>query len=319
MTVGGPTITLSNGVEMPQVGLGTWQSTPAEVKAAVIAAVEAGYRLIDTATVYANEGAIGEAILELIEAGKIKREELFITTKLWATHLHPNDTESALRESLRLLKLDYVDLYLAHMPACFNHDMTEQNHSVTVEDVWKGLEGVYKKGLTKAIGISNFSGEQIERIMKTATVPIHNLQVELHLYFPQHDLHDICKKHNISLTSYATLGSPGRVNFSLPSGAKLEWAPAANDLDNPNVKKLAEKYNKTPAQILLRYVMDRNIAVIPKSVNASRIAENFNVFDFALDQQEIKELEATPHRQRLFLQDFMEGHPEDAFPSERRR
>ncbi|KAK6760465.1 hypothetical protein RB195_021797 [Necator americanus] len=304
MTVGGPTITLSNGVEMPQVGLGTWQSTPAEVKAAVIAAVEAGYRLIDTATVYANEGAIGEAILELIEAGKIKREELFITTKLWATHLHPNDTESALRESLRLLKLDYVDLYLAHMPACFNHDMTEQNHSVTVEDVWKGLEGVYKKGLTKAIGISNFSGEQIERIMKTATVPIHNLQVELHLYFPQHDLHDICKKHNISLTSYATLGSPGRVNFSLPSGAKLEWAPAANDLDNPNVKKLAEKYNKTPAQILLRYVMDRNIAVIPKSVNASRIAENFNVFDFALDQQEIKELEATPHRQRLFLQDF---------------
>ncbi|EPB76298.1 oxidoreductase, aldo/keto reductase family protein [Ancylostoma ceylanicum] len=153
--------------------------------------------------------------------------------------------------------------------------MTEQNRSVTVLDVWKGLEGVYKKGLAKSIGVSNFSGEQIERIMKTATVPIHNLQVELHLYFPQHELQEVCKKHNISVTSYATLGSPGRVNFSLPSGAKLEWAPAPNDLEDPNVKKLAEKHKKTPAQILLRYVMDRNIAIIPKSVNPSRIVENF--------------------------------------------
>ncbi|RCN32339.1 oxidoreductase, aldo/keto reductase family protein [Ancylostoma caninum] len=318
MTVGGPTITLSNGVKMPLVGLGTWQSTPDEVKAAVKAAIETGYRLIDTAACYQNEGAIGEAIQELIQAGKIKREDLFITTKLWATHLHPDDTEPALRESLRLLKLDYVDLYLAHMPVCFNHEMTEQNRSVTVLDVWRGLEGVYKKGLAKSIGVSNFSGEQIERIMKTATVPIHNLQVELHLYWPQHELHEVCKKHNISVTSYATLGSPGRVNFKLPSGAKLEWAPAPNDLEDPNVKKLAEKHKKTPAQILLRYVMDRNIAIIPKSVNPSRIVENFQVFDFSLSPEEIKELESTPHRQRLFLQDFMEGHPEDPFVSERK-
>ncbi|ETN80363.1 oxidoreductase, aldo/keto reductase family protein [Necator americanus] len=262
MTVGGPTITLSNGVKMPQVGLGTWQSSPAEVKGAVKAAIEAGYRLIDTAACYQNEGAIGDVIHELIQAGKVKREDLFITTKLWVTHLHPDDIESAIRESLRLLQLDYVDLYIPHMPTCFN--------------------------------------------------------VELHLYWPQHELHEICKKHNISITSYATLGSPGRVNFKLPSGVKLEWAPAPADMDDPNVKKLAEKYKKTPAQILLRYVMDRNIAVIPKSVNPSRIVENFQVFDFKLTPDEIKELETTPHRQRLFLQDFMEGHPEDAFASERK-
>ncbi|VDM74526.1 unnamed protein product [Strongylus vulgaris] len=306
MTVGGPTIKLSNGQEMPQ-------STPDEVKAAVKVAIEHGYRLIDTAACYGNEGEIGDAIEELIHDGKIKREDLFITTKLWATHLHPDDTEPALRESLRKLKLDYVDLYLAHMPACFNktqlensheHEMTEHNKSVTVLDIWKGLEGVHNKGLTKAIGVSNFSGEQIERIMKSASVPIHNLQVELHLYWPQHELQEVCKKHNISLTSYATLGSPGRVNFSLPSGAKLEWAPAPNDLEDPNVKKLAEKYKKTPAQILIRYVMERNIAVIPKSVNAGRIQENFNVFDFSLTPEEVKELESTPHRQRLFLQDL---------------
>ncbi|KAK6038808.1 oxidoreductase, aldo/keto reductase family protein [Cooperia oncophora] len=219
MTVGGPTITLSNGIQMPQVGLGTWQSRPDEVKAAVKTAIETGYRLIDTAACYENEGAIGEAIKELIEDGKITREELFITTKLWLTHCHPDDAETGIRESLRLLQLDYVDLYLAHFPTCFNHDMSEQNHSVTVEDIWRGLEGLYNKGLTKAIGVSNFNGEQIERILKTATVPIHNLQVELHLYWPQHELHDVCKKHNISVTSYGALGSPGRVNFSLPSGA----------------------------------------------------------------------------------------------------
>ncbi|KAK5969337.1 Oxidoreductase [Trichostrongylus colubriformis] len=253
------------------------KSKPEEVKDAVKAAVEAGYRLIDTAACYENEGAIGETIKELIQAGKVKREDLFITTKLWVTHLHPDDTEAGIRESLRLLQLDYVDLYLAHFPTCFNHDMSAQNHAVTVQDIWRGLEGVYRKGLAKAIGVSNFSGEQIERVIKTASVPIHNCQVELFLYWPQHELHDVCKKHNISVTSYGSLGSPGRVNFVLPTGAKLDWAPAPDPFEDENVKNLAKKYSKTPAQILLRYVMDRNIAVIPKSVKQSRIVENFQV------------------------------------------
>ncbi|PIO66493.1 oxidoreductase, aldo/keto reductase family protein [Teladorsagia circumcincta] len=248
MVIGGPTITLSNGTKMPQVGLGTWQSKPEEVKAAVKTAVEAGYRLIDTATCYENENAIGDAIKELIQEGKVTREELFITTKLWLTHLHPDDTETGIRQSLDRLQLDYVDLYLAHFPTCFNHDMTEQNPSVTVQDIWRGLEGVYKKGLTKAVGVSNWNGEQIERVLKTASVPIHNLQVELYLYWPQHELHEVCKKHNISLTSYGSLGSPGRVNFSLPSGAKLVWASAPNPFEDENVKNLAKKYTKTPAQ-----------------------------------------------------------------------
>ncbi|PIO57505.1 oxidoreductase, aldo/keto reductase family protein, partial [Teladorsagia circumcincta] len=120
MTVGGPIITLSNGVQMPQVGLGTWMCSPAEAKAATKTAIETGYRLIDTAACYGNEEAIGEAIKELIQAGKVKREELFITTKLWATHFHRDDVEGATRESLRRLQLDYIDLYLAHAPACFN-------------------------------------------------------------------------------------------------------------------------------------------------------------------------------------------------------
>ncbi|KAK5985657.1 Alcohol dehydrogenase NADP+ A [Trichostrongylus colubriformis] len=279
---------------------------PAEAKTAVKAAVETGYRLIDTATVYANESAIGARIYNL-------------TSFLFATHLHPNDTEGMLRISLRLLQMDYVDLYLAHVPTCFNHRITAPNHSVTVQDVWRGLEGVYKKGLTKAIGVSNFNGEQIERIMKTASVPIHNCQVELHLYWPQHELQEICKKHNISLTSYASLGSPGRVNFLLPTGSKMHWDPAPNALEDENVKTLAEKYSKTPAQILLRYVMSRNIAVIPKSVNASRIKENFQATDFELTPEDVKLLDSTKHRQRLFWLDFMKGHPEDSFAAERKK
>ncbi|KAK6014960.1 oxidoreductase, aldo/keto reductase family protein [Ostertagia ostertagi] len=116
----GPTITLSNGHKMPQVGLGTWQSSPAEVKAAVKAAIAAGYRLIDTAAVYENEDAVGEAVNEMIDEGKVSRPDLFITTKVWITHEHPDDTEGAIRESLRKLNMNYVDLYLSHMPTCFN-------------------------------------------------------------------------------------------------------------------------------------------------------------------------------------------------------
>ncbi|VDP06486.1 unnamed protein product [Heligmosomoides polygyrus] len=317
MTIGGPTITLSNGLKMPQVGLGTWQSPPSEVKVAVKTAIETGYRLIDTAAVYGNEGAIGETIKDMMKAGKIKREELFITTKLWATHLHPDDAETAIRESLRLLQLDYVDLYLAHMPTCFDHEMSKPNPSVKVEDVWRGLEGVHAKGLAKAIGVSNWNIEQIERVVKTAKVPIHNCQVELHLYWPQHELQETCKKHNISLTSYASLGSPGRVKCQ-PPGMKLNWAPCPNPFDDPHVKDLAKKYSKTPAQVLLRYVMDRNIAVIPKSVTPSRIVENFQLFDFSLTADDLKLLESSKHRQRLFMQEFMEGHPEDPFKAERK-
>ncbi|VDO93277.1 unnamed protein product [Heligmosomoides polygyrus] len=167
--------------------------------------------------------------------------------------------------------------------------MSKQNLSVTVQDIWCGLEGVYAKGLAKAIGVSNWSIEQIERVMKIAKVPIHNCQVECHLYWPQHELHDTCKKYNISFTSYASLGSPGRVKCQ-PKGMKIHWAPAPNAFEDPHVKELAKKYSKTPAQL----------------------------FDFALTVDDIKLLESTKHRQRLFMQEFFAGHPEDPYKTERK-
>jgi len=314
---GGPRIKLANGILMPQVGLGTWQSKAGEVEAAVRTAIDAGYRLIDTAGGYGNEGEIGKVLHEYFANGKLKREEIFITTKLWCTSLQPENVELGLRNSLKNLQLDYVDLLLAHMPVAYNSDMTELDHNVKVEDTWKALEDLYARGLVNAIGVSNYSCEQMERLVKVAKVKPHNLQVEAHLYWPQFELHDICKENGISFTSYASLGSPGRVDFVLPNGIKPDWPPAPNPLEDPLVKKLAEKYHKGPGHILLRYLMDRGIAVIPKSVNADRIRQNFELFDFALTKDELDQLNKVKPRQRLFWQEFMIGHAEDPYVKER--
>ena len=312
------TLKLSNGIEMPIFGLGTWQSGREEVINAVRTAVLDGYRLIDTATCYQNEDAIGEALQQLFKEGVIKREDIFITTKCWTTHLAPENQEEGIRESLQRLKLDYVDLYLAHMPGAFNKDMSEQRKDVTVEDLWKGFESLYEKKLARAIGVSNFSLEQIERIMKVAKVPIHNQQVELHLYFQQKQMVEACKKHGISVTAYSPIGSPGRVHFVLPNGYKPEWPAAPSPLEDSVVVKLAEKYSRTPAQILLRHLMQHGIAVIPKSTNDKRIKENHGVYDFEISDEDIKKLDSAPQNERMFWQDFLVGHPEDPFKNERK-
>jgi diketogulonate reductase-like aldo/keto reductase len=312
------TLKLSNGVEMPIFGLGTWQSSREEVINAVRTAIIDGYRLIDTAACYQNEEAIGQAIQELIQEKVIKREDLFITTKCWTTNLVPENQEEGLRESLEKLKLDYVDLYLSHMPGAFNKDMSEQRKDVTVEDLWKGFESLYEKKLARAIGVSNFSIEQVERIMKIAKVPIHNHQVELHLYFQQNPLVDVCKKHDITVTAYAPLGSPGRTKFVLPNGYRPEWPAAESPLEDSVVLELAKSYNRTPAQILLRHLMQKGIAVIPKSTNQRRISENHGVYDFELSEKDMKKLDSAPQNGRMFLQDFLVGHPEDPFAEERK-
>ncbi|GMR60068.1 hypothetical protein PMAYCL1PPCAC_30263, partial [Pristionchus mayeri] len=313
-----PTLKFSNGVEMPVIGLGTWQSSGDEVRHAVeVAITEENYPLIDTAEIYGNEEIIGDALHKIFTDGKKTRDDVFITTKLWPNNLHPDRSQRAALECLARLRLARVDLLLAHFPIVNDADGNEHGASVTVEDVWRGLESIYDKGLARAIGVSNFSVQQIERIMKIARVPIHNAQNELHLYFPQHDLAEMCKKHRIILTSYGSLGSPGRSNFTLPTGEKWDWADAPSALDDPTVKKLAAKYGKTPAQVLLRYVIERGIAVIPKSISSARIHENIDVFSFELSKEEVGALETAKHRQRLFLFPFMEGHPEDPFKADR--
>uniref|UniRef100_A0A0K0EZD2 Alcohol dehydrogenase [NADP(+)] (inferred by orthology to a human protein) n=1 Tax=Strongyloides venezuelensis TaxID=75913 RepID=A0A0K0EZD2_STRVS len=305
-------IKLSNGLKMPLLGLGTWQAQSKEMEVALKVALDNGYRLIDTAKIYGNETIIGKVLKEYINSGKLTRDDVFVTTKLWCTHNKPTYIESELIESLRRLQLEYVDLYLVHFPTCFNQAGTAFDKTVKVEDTWRGMEAVYEKGLTKSIGISNFSNEQIERIMKIAKVPIHNSQVEVNLYWPQFEHQEVCKKYNISLTAYAPIGSPGRYNYKA-----INWGETKDVLEDKIVIELGKKYNKTPAQILLRHLIQRDIAIIPKSSNRNRIIQNSQIFDFEIDDSDMERLNSIPFRQRIFKQEFMIGHPEDSFISER--
>ncbi|KAI1701719.1 aldo/keto reductase family domain-containing protein [Ditylenchus destructor] len=328
-----PTVRFSNGVVMPIIGLGTWQSPPGLVEPAIEAAVAAGYRNIDTAEHYENEEAIGNALQSLFKNGTIKREDIFVTTKLIETGFRKEDVEPFLREQLRRLKLDYVDLYLMHFPTALlkpNHTIDETvkakgidplrllTADVTVkpEDTWQGMEGVYNKNLTRSIGISNFNSSQIQRLLKIAKVPIHNLQVECHVHFIQRELLELSKQNNISMTCYAPLGSPGLPKWLHPD-SPYPWPPGPKPLLNPEVLKLSGKYGKPPASILLRYLIQRGNIVIPKSVQPERIRENIQVFDFKLTDQEMDKLSQSQPQQRIFTQQWMIGHPEDPLASER--
>ncbi|KAI1714146.1 aldo/keto reductase family domain-containing protein [Ditylenchus destructor] len=304
-------ITLSNGVKLPRLGLGTaFADKPSEFKIALRAALDTGYRYIDTAFAYNNENVIGEVLQEYFGAGKLKREDVFITTKL--PYTGHGDVDHWLKKSLEHLKTDYVDLYLIHCPMpskviaewdgnLLNMDGKFGPDLIPLIDTWRELEKQYKAGRAKAIGVSNFNAKQLQDIYDQAEVKPHNLQVELHIMNPQHELVALCKKLNISVTSYGTLGSPGTPMFR--GGAQ------ANLMEHPLVKEMAKKYNKSPAQIILRQVIQRGISVIPKSTNPARLKGNIDVFDFEISNDDMKRFDEIKERFRLFPFDFNRHHP----------
>ncbi len=251
-------IKLSDGNLMPQLGLGVWQASHDEVVPAVQKALEAGYRSVDTASIYKNEDGVGEA---LANAG-IARDELFITTKLWNADQH--DPRSALQASLKKLRLDYIDLYLIHWP------VPVQDNYV---DAWKGMIELQKEGLIKSIGVCNFNVEHLQRIIdETGVTPVIN-QIELHPLLQQRQLHAWNATHKIQTESWSPLAQGGEGVF-----------------DQKLIRSLADKYGKTPAQIVIRWHLDSGLVVIPKSVTPSRIVENFDVWDFRLDKDEIADI-----------------------------
>jgi len=244
---------------------------------------------------------------------------MFITTKLHIQFMHKEDVVPMLKKQLVLLKLDYVDLYLVHGPLPLKkvegnlfpmEDGCVVADQVDHAETWKAMEDCLKLGLTKHIGLSNFTGKMVENVCKKATVKPHNLQSECHAYWPQFELQETCKKHGISFTSYGPIGSPGLGNFSF-SGKPEDRAAEKPKLllEEELVQKLAKKHNKTPAQILLRWLIQRDICVIPKSVNPERIKENFNVFDFKLDDADFKSLCGFPPH-KLFNAPIFKKHPQ---------
>ncbi|XP_061187904.1 aldo-keto reductase family 1 member B10-like [Saccostrea echinata] len=312
------TIQLNNGKEMPIIGLGTWQSPKDEVKAALLAALDAGYRHIDTAYSYMNEDAIGEALQEIFKSGKVKREDLFIVTKLPLIHMDPKLVKRSLELSLKNFQLSYLDLYLVHFPIPLEYDgddtnVVPQNESGNWKGAdkwdllgtWKAMEDLVDLGLTKSIGVSNFSISQVERICKVAKhKPVTN-QVECHIYLPQTELVEACKKLGITITAYSPFGSPGRPAF-------IKQADDPVVMEDPVILKLAEKCGKTPAQVILRNLIQRGMIVIPKSTNPERIRSNLQVFDFSLSKEDMEEIDKIKTRHRYF--DFMgamfKDHPE---------
>jgi diketogulonate reductase-like aldo/keto reductase len=268
-----PLVTLNNGTKMPAIGLGVLgRDTPDLVAPAVEQAIATGYRLIDTAASYRNEKQVGEGI----ERSGIDRSEVFVTTKLWLTQYGYEEALRGFDASLRRLRLDYVDLYLLHWPLPSNFEATIQSY--------RAAEKLLKDGRARAIGVSNFSPGHLRKLLEHAeTMPAVN-QIELHPFFNQRVAREAHARLGIRTQAWSPLGGSVRL-FGHPSNS-------GEPLVNSAITALAKKHSKTPAQIILRWHIEHNICVIPKSFRAARIVENFDVFDFTLSAKEVAEIDA---------------------------
>lgn len=253
-----PIVTLNDGNTIPQLGFGVWQ-VPDDVTAEVVStAIAAGYRSIDTAVVYENEAGVGAAL----ERSTVPREQLFITTKVWNSQQGYDKTLRAFDKSLSRLGLDYLDLYLIHWP--------KPSQDLYAE-TWRALVELKRQGRVRSIGVSNFNIEHLQRIVDdSGIVPAIN-QVELHPRFQQKTLREFHQRHNIATESWSPLGQ-GQL------------------LQDATIVALAQKHGRSPAQVIIRWHLDSGLVVIPKSVTPARIRENFNVFDFKLDADDLKKL-----------------------------
>jgi len=311
-----PTIKLSNGLNFPVLGLCTWNSPPGQVAQAVKDAIDAGYRHIDGAHLYENEHEVGAGINAKISEGVVKREDIWITSKLWNSSHDPKEVRNALTHTLKQLNLKYIDLYLIHWP--FGYKMTKDlvprnengeiiHSNFDLKDTWKAMEELVDAGLTKAIGVSNFNMKQVDYVYANARIkPVVN-QIELHPYLLCKELVKHCQSKKIVITAYCPLGSPGRP-WATPDDRVL--------MKEPKLLAIAKKYNKTPAQILIRYQIDIGHVVIPKSVTKDRIISNLNVFNFKLTAEDIKEIESFGYVERICKMVGDEGAEEYPFKDE---
>ncbi|UXU49485.1 aldo/keto reductase [Staphylococcus arlettae] len=265
---------LNNGYPMPKIGLGVYKITDNEMATAIESALEVGYRAFDTAYLYDNEVALGR----VLKQSEIARDSLFITSKLWNDYQGFESTLEQFNQSLERLGTDYLDLYLIHWP-CAEDDLFIESY--------KALEQLYEEGKVLAIGVCNFTKEHLEKLMDaTDIVPAVN-QVEVHPYFNQQQLQDFCDDNDIAVTA---------------------WMPLMRNrglLDDPVIVEIAKRYNKTPAQVVLRWHLAHNRLIIPKSKTPERIEENFNIFDFNLEVTDIAEIDALNRNDR-------QGHDPDS-------
>ena len=261
-------VTLNNGIKMPILGYGVYQVTKEECERCVLDALDAGYRLIDTAQSYFNEEEVGNAI---VKSG-IPRNEIFLTTKVWIEHYGYEETIKSVEESLRKLKSDYLDLVLLHQPFS------------DVYGAYRALEELYKQGKIRAIGISNFYADRMVDLASFAKIKPMVNQMEIHIFNQQKELKEWADKYDIQGEAWGPFGEGRKGTF-----------------DNEVIQEIASKYNKTTAQVMLRWQIQRGIVVIPKSVHKERMIENLNVFDFNLTNEDIQKIAGLDHNESSFF------------------
>lgn len=260
-------VTLNNGVNIPTIGYGTYKASEDEVLYSVINAINNGYRLIDCASFYQNQVAVGKAI----KASRINRNELFITSKVWNTERGYTNTIKSFNKTLEELGVEYLDLFLIHWPA--NYLQFKDEAKKINQETWRALEDLYLEGKVKAIGLSNFMAHHIEQIMETCKIKPMVNQIEFHPGANQSGVISYCNDHNIILEAWSPLGR-GSV------------------LNNELIVELATKYHKTPAQICLRYVVESGLIPLVKSVKVERIVDNLNIYDFELTKEDFDKIKA---------------------------
>ncbi len=264
-------VTLNNGVKMPKLGYGVYQTPPEDTERCVLEAIKTGYRSIDTAQAYGNEEGVGNAIAKC----GVPREELFITTKVWISNAGYEKAKASIEESLKKLKTDYVDLLLIHQPFGDYYG------------TYRAMEEAVKNGKARSIGVSNFYPDRYLDIVHFANIKPAVNQVETHIFQQQKVAKEYMKKYGTQIMSWGP------------------FAEGRNDYFNtPALKEIGEKYGKTPAQIALRFLLQSDVVVIPKSVHKNRMEENFNVFDFQFTAEEMKRLEALDTEKSLFFSHY---------------
>lgn len=297
-------IKLNDRSTIPLIGLGTFRSIGenVDVKNAIKSALKAGYRHFDLAWLYQNEDIIGTALKEAIveSNGTLKREDLYLVSKVWNTHHSKEQVVVCLNQTLANLKVDYVDLYLVHWPMGFKEGTGEpfpkdSDGNMMFSDVnyletYKELEKQMKLGKIKSIGVSNFNVKQLQDILDNCEIKPTNNQVEVHPYNQNDELIDFCQKNDIVISCYAPIGA----------GKDL--------LENETISKIAKKYNKSPAQVCIRWGIQRNLVMLPKSVTPSRIVENSQVFDFALSDSDMAEIKSLNKNSRVYGLENLKHH-----------